>query len=329
MAENRKKHGDYYDFVDAQGNPKLVGGKPIRYHRTSEISIIVPELATMLSRADYARPITTILMDLYDCKDVWEVSTQARGKEILTNLCTNFFGGVTPKGLAKSIPEEASEDGFLSRCVLVYQKATNRCYDEPIITGPSTEDLSRKLAWIAENTLGVHHFTPEAKAFYSDWYRKWKKMLESADRPYASSRMAVQARQLSLILKASRFSKEPVIEIEDIRDAVRIIEKTAATYKGLFESVDSNSFFDKLSVVERKINVKKKIKRRDLLTGTRYTSEELNAMISHLVQTGRVKVFRDGSEQSYCSKDGKEEYRWINGMKKIQQEADDDAAAEE
>jgi hypothetical protein len=329
MAENRKKHGEHFDFVDAGGNLKLVKGKPIRYHRTSEISIIVPELATMLSRADYARPITTVLMDLYDCKDSWEVSTQSRGKEVLTNLCTNFFGGVTPKGLAKSIPEEASEDGFLSRCALVYQKTTNRCYPEPIITGPTVEELSKKLAWIAENTIGVHKFSPEAKLFYGEWYKKWRKMLESSDRPYASSRMAVQARQLSLIIKASRFSKEPIIELDDIKDAVKIIEKTAGTYKGLFERVDSNVFFDKLSVVEGKIFRKKKMKRREILTTTRNTSEELNAILGHLVQAGRIKIYRNGVEETFVSKDGKEEYRWVNGVKQIQTEQDEHEATNE
>lgn len=323
MADNRKKHGEYYDFVDRKGEKKLVDGKPVRYHRTSEISIIVPELATMLSRADYARPITTTLMDLYDCKDQWEVTTQIRGKELLTNLCTNFFGGVTPKGLARSVPEEASEDGFLSRCVLVYQKSTNRVYSVPRIIGPSTEELSKKLAWIAEKTIGVHTFSPEALKYYDKWYHGWRKILESAERPYASSRMAVQARQLSLVLKASRFSDHPVIELQDIEDATRIIEKTAGTYKGLFEKVDNNVFFDQLSVLESKLMRRKKMIRRELLISSRYTAEELNSLLNHLVQTGRIKVFRDGSKTDYVSKDGKEEYHWVNGAKPLQEASDE------
>jgi DNA replicative helicase MCM subunit Mcm2 (Cdc46/Mcm family) len=262
-------------------------------------------------------------MDLYDCKDQWEVTTQIRGKELLTNLCTNFFGGVTPKGLARSVPEEASEDGFLSRCVLVYQKSTNRVYSEPKIVGPSTEELSKKLAWIAEKTFGVHSFSPEAKKFYDKWYKEWRKILESAERPYASSRMAVQARQLSLVLKASRFSPSPIIELQDIEDATKIIEKTAGTYKGLFEKVEVNAFFDKLSVLESRFMKKKKLNRRELLVNSRYTSEELNELLSHLVQTGRVRIFRNGTESSYASKDGKEEYRWVNGVRPLQEVQDE------
>jgi hypothetical protein len=317
MAENRKKHGEYYDFVNGNGEKKLVNGKPIRYHRTSEISIIVPELATMLSRADYARPITTLLMDLYDTKDSWEVSTQARGKEILTNLCTNFFGGVTPKGLARSVPEEASEDGFLSRCALVFQKGTSRCFDEPIPAGPSTEELTKKLSWIAENTIGEHDFSHEARLYYKHWYKSWKEALASSDRPYASSRMAVQVRQLSLILKASRFGVGNVISEQDVRDAVNIMEKTAATYKGLFDGVDGNVFFDKLAVVERRIQSRGKVNRRELLTACHRTADELNAILSHLQQTGRIKILRGKEEVAYASKDGKEEYKWISGAKTL------------
>lgn len=320
MAENRKKHGDYYDFVNSKGEVKTIKGKPIRYYRTSEISIIVPELAVMLSRADYAKPITTTLMDLYDCHDSWEVSTQVRGKELLTSLCTNFFGGVTPKGIAKSIPEEASEDGFLSRCVLVYQKSTARSFPEPVRVGPSVEELSKKLAWIAANTLGVQTLSHAARKFYDGWYRKWRKSLEESDRPYASSRMSVQALQLSLILKASRFSEDPVIEEQDVRDAVGILEKTSSTYRGLFDRVDSNVFFDRLSVIERRILRNKKVKRRELLVGSRYTAEDLNSALSHLHQTGRIKIFREGKETDYLSRDGKEEYRWQAGARLLEEE---------
>ncbi len=329
MAENRKKHGEHYDFVDKNGNPLLLNGKSVRYHRTSEISIIVPELAVMLSRADYAKPVTTTLMDLYDCHDTWEVTTQIRGKELLTNLCTNFFGGVTPKGLSKSVPEEASEDGFLSRCILVYQKSTNRIYSEPRRVGPTTEELSKKLAWIAEKNLGVQTLSEKARKLYDLWYKKWRKALESSERPYASSRMAIQALQLSMILKASRFSTEPVIEEEDIENATRLIEKTASTYSALFSNVDSNGFFEKMAVIERRIWNKRKITRRELLLNSRNTADELNSFLSHLYQAGRIRIYRAGEEQSFLSRDGKEEYRWKSGTKLLSEEEEDERASEE
>ena len=320
MAENRKKHGEHFDFLNSKGEVMLVNGKPVRYHRTSEISIIVPELAVMLSRADYAKPVTTTLMDLYDCHDTWEVTTQIRGKELLTNLCTNFFGGVTPKGLSKSVPEEASEDGFLSRCILVYQKSTNRVYSEPRRVGPSTEELSRKLGWIAEKNLGVQELTAKARSYYDSWYKRWRKELESSERPYASSRMAIQALQLSLVLKASRFSSEPVIEEKDIIDATRLIEKTSGTYQALFSNVESNGFFEKMASVEKKIFSKKRITRRELMVGSRRSADELNSYLSHLHQTGRIKIYRNGTEETYLSKDGKEEYRWRNGTRPLSEE---------
>jgi hypothetical protein len=135
--------------------------------------------------------------------------------------------------------------------------------------------------------------------------------------------MAVQARQLSLVLKASRFSPSPIIELQDIEDATKIIEKTAGTYKGLFEKVEVNAFFDKLSVLESRFMKKKKLNRRELLVNSRYTSEELNELLSHLVQTGRVRIFRNGTESSYASKDGKEEYRWVNGVRPLQEVQDE------
>lgn len=325
MLENRKRHGEFYDFLDKDGNVKLVDGKPIRYERTSEISIIVPELAVMLSRADYAKPITTTLMDLYDCHEKWEVATQARGTETLKYLCTNFFGGVTPKGLAKSIPEEASEDGFLSRCILVYQKGTNRIYPRPRMVGPSQEELSKKLAWVAEHTLGKHTFEKDAQDLYDSWYVRWRRDLELADRPFASSRMAVQVIQLALIMKASRYSTEPVIKKEDVANAIAIVEKTAKSYTGLFDNVEMNGFFDKLGPLGRKLQRKGMMTRKALLTSTRNPVEDLNTMLNHLHQAGKIKIIKDGHEQRFISKDGDEEYHWIKGACQIDETPEDEA----
>jgi hypothetical protein len=312
MAEFAKKHGRYYDYTDAKGQPLLIKGKPIRYFRTAEVMIVVNELATMMGKSDYNRSMIDILLAIYDTLDRWDTGTIKRGKESLPRLCTNLLGGITPKAMQSSIPETAMEDGFLSRCSLVYQISTSRVYPVPQMAGPSLEEMQIRLAWIARNSIGLQVLSKEAFSVYDHWYRDWKKAQDDTFvHQFASSRMGVQILQLAMILKASRYSQANVIEEVDVRDAIRIITATVDTHRDLFNRVDSNAFWDKLSTLEEYLHKKGSVPRRQLLTNSKITSEELNALVSHLQQSGKIRIMRGGEESSYVSKDGKEVYKWI------------------
>ncbi len=100
---------------------------------------------------------------------------------------------------------------------MVFQRRSARRFSMPIKTGLDVTELSKRLAWIAENTLGEHALAPDAKAAYDEWYETWKDDLEeSIDQPYASSRFDVQVLKLALVLKASRYDSGRLIAKQDI-----------------------------------------------------------------------------------------------------------------
>lgn len=284
---------------------------------TSEVSIVVPELAVLLGKKEYASTTTELLMDLYDPQDDWHNETIGRGSEHLRYLCTNFLGATTPKGLQQSIPAVATEDGFISRCIMVFQRRSSRRFSMPIKSGLGLEELSKRLAWIAEHTLGEHTLSPDARIAFDSWYNEWKDELEEAiEQPYASSRFDVQVLKLALILKASRYDAGKVIQKQDVLDAIRIMRRTAATYTTLFNEVRSEGFFTKLGKVEKFIRNKREATRREILNSARITSTDLDAIITHLMQTSKIQVVRPGGKEAdYMKRTSDERYRYVRGAK--------------
>jgi hypothetical protein len=280
---------------------------------TSEVCIVVPELATMLGKKDYASTTTELLMDLYDPQDDWHNETIGRGSEHLRYLCTNFLGATTPKGLQQSIPTVATEDGFISRCIMVFQRRSARRFPVPIKTGLGIDELSKRLAWIAEHTIGEHTLAPDAEATYDTWYDAWKDDLENIiDQPYASSRFDVHVLKLALCLKASRYDEGKLISKQDILDAIKIMTRTAATYPAMFEEVKSDVFWQKLAKVEKYIKHKKKATRKEILNSQRITAQELDSIMTHMLQASTVEVVRSkGRVAEYAKRTGDEVYRYI------------------
>jgi DNA replicative helicase MCM subunit Mcm2 (Cdc46/Mcm family) len=226
-----------------------------------------------------------------------------------------------------SIPETAMDDGFLSRCCLIYQQACAKIYSIPRVAGPSEDELASKLAWIAETNTGRQVLSPGAFNLYDKWYREWREAQNQRidNSSNASVRMGVQILQLSLILKASRYSQTNIIEEQDIQDAIRIMTETSHTHRLMYERVDSNPFFTKLASLEGFFDKHRKVTRRTVLTNTKFTSDELNILLSHLQQTGKIKIFRGDVESSFVSREGSEIYRWLGLPKTGDESAEEEA----
>lgn len=316
-----------YELRDAQGRVvRGEDGRPRVYKPTSEISIIVPELESMLGKVEYTRGMTGFLMDIYDPHDTWEVNTISRGKEVLRNLCTTFIGATTPIGLKKSISDVALEDGFLCRSTLVFQARATRRYSMPRVVdgGPPKEEMMRRLAWIGENMMGAFSLTSDAQTFYDTWYEKFMdEMEERSEHAYAYSRMDIQVLKLALIIRASRYDPGKEISKQDIETAVNIIQRTALTYGQLFRDVDSAAFMGKIDRVGDYLRKRTKASRGKLLASTRLTADEISSAINNLLQAGKIEVWRDGRKQQFPGRDCKEEYRWIGGNGHQQEEDDE------
>ena len=314
LPENKEGHDIY--LVDDMGNNILGNdGKAIQYKRTSEVSLVVSELSTMIGKSSYAESMIPNLLDLYDAHKEWEWSTLGRGKKVLRNLHTTMLAGTTVEGLRSSIPSSAMGDGFLSRTIPVYVPDTKREYPHPFIpkNAPSEDELAKRLAWVASNTMGEFEFTKEAEAFFKLWYKDYKAFLRANPAVSgAMSRLDVNVYKTSLLMRAQRYGDDtPFITKEDLLNAIRLLDLTYGSFGFLRSQMSPDDVVMWASKLAEYIKKKPNVNRQTILQRTHVKGEVATMAIEELVGKGEVQVSFGGKVYLHATNRGMESYLWI------------------
>ena len=307
-------------YIKKNGQPvQLDDGTYATYRETSECAIILSEMSVSMSKRSYAEGLVQLLLDLYTCKDEWTNQTLGRGEDKLEELFVSFLGATTTTGFRDTLPQSAVGDGFLSRNIVAYQPGypRDRDWPEPIEHGPDFEELTRRLAWIAENTIGEYEFTAEANAAYRDWYRKFKARLRTAgDAASILSRLDGQVRKIAFLLRAARYDdNDNKVHAQDFHDAVRLVQ---GTYEGSVEILNELSIDGKQQIVnkvERYLKQQQEVNRRRLLRNLRVTADEANFAVNQLFQQGKVRIHYEQEKDYFieltsAGGSGRELYTW-------------------
>ena len=314
VPENKDGHDVY--LVDAEGNNLLgMDGKAIRYRRTSECALVVSELSTMLGKASYAEAMIPNLLDLYDCHADWDWNTLSRGKKVLRNLHTTLLAGTTVEGLRMSIPPSAMGDGFMSRTVPVYVPDTKRCFRQPFVPkyAPDSDELAKRLAWIAQRTMGEFRLTKEAGEFADGWYRNFKDYLrQNPTVSGAMSRMDVNVYKTALLMRAQRYDDDsPFVTKEDLLNAIRLLDLTYSSFPFLRSQISPDELIATTARIGEYVRKKKRVSRIVVLQRTHLKSEMATLVFEELLAKGYVKAWFDGKEVQHATTRSAEEYEWV------------------
>jgi hypothetical protein len=190
---------------------------------------------------------------------------------------------------------------------------TKRVYRRPFIPkyAPSTTELAKRLAWIAENTVGEYDLSPEADAYMEGWYQFFsKKKRENPAFMAAWSRMDINVYKTALLMRAQRYNcDDKVISLEDVQDAIRLLDLTYSSFPFLMSQISSDDFVVATSTIEHWLQTKGRATRVRLLQSTRVNSEIASWAITELVQRGSVKVWF-GDKPSTIQGRSTEVYEW-------------------
>jgi hypothetical protein len=308
---------DWY-ITDENGEHVLdEEGRAIAVTRTSETALVVSELVTMLGSSSYTRSMTEILLDLYDPKESWDWRTEKRGVKKIKKSFLSLIAGTTVDGFRDSVPNAAKGDGFLSRTVLCYVPRSKRKYPmsfEPW-GSPTGTEMQRRLAWIAERTLGEFEFTPEATALYVRWWETYYKRMEDfPEMAGATSRMDANVRKLSVLMRANRYDAEgPQVDVEDVLDAIRLIEATYSSLPFLMGQLNEDLVLRITDKLSEYLSKKGLTSRAALLSAVRIRSDYVTLALNELVGRGLIAAVNDGVDGVIITGKTSESYRWIGG----------------
>lgn len=299
MPEN-KTNGGIYFLRDQYGEYILDDyGKAVQYFPTSEASIIVSELATMLSKRSYSDGMVEILLDLYDPHDTWEWRREGKGTKRLRKLCTSLVAGTTVDGFRGSIPNAAKGDGFLSRSVLVYVPESKRVYPQPFLPegAPDSEEMAKRLAWIAENALGEYTLSDDATRVYTEWFFRYSKIMDNNPTlAGALSRMDINVLKTALLLRAARYEIGTEVSSTDMEDAIRLVETTYNSVPFLLGQLDEDIILTQVARAEIFMRQKGRIQRAHFLTGMRLRSDIATCVVTEMLARGEITVEYEGKE---------------------------------
>lgn len=308
-----KAESQAFNVLKADGSNHVVTIK-----KPSMFSICADELTTLLGSATYAVGIVDRLTSLYDGHDDSTSVTYARGKEILEDIYVNMLSATTPDSMRLTLPETAFGGGFMSRVIVVYNEVPFRIFSKPkFIPGtPTKEELVERLAWIAENCSGEYLFSPEADAFFDDWYFKWKNSLikgASADMKMTDFRLDTNIRKLAMLIRIQRYEPGNIITLEDVVAAKKILNYTYAFSSRATEEMGPEQVrFTNL--IKRYLQKKGKVIRSLLvrrMSSRGCSTAILDAALWQLLQEELIKVLHDEKEIFNITSVGKDEYVWI------------------
>jgi len=168
-------------FAGYVSNEKLLHKLGTMPDKRAVLTIISPELSTLLTKAHYNEGLVNNLTDLFDCEER-EYETHSHGNIALKSVCVTLGAASTPESIGRSIPATAQGTGFLSRLIIAYSPKGQ--HENPLVSlsGPDPLVVARNANLRASllqrlkqynGYAGPFQWTRDAAEWYIDWYRRY------------------------------------------------------------------------------------------------------------------------------------------------------------
>lgn len=208
---------------------------------TPNVLICASELSVFLTKQSYGEPTIHVLTDLFDCPKKWEFKTKNRGTDTLHNVFICILAATTPDGVAKGIPESALQEGFASRIMFVYEPSTDRsnAFPEKTKEDMILEKRCQQMLVDRAKMSGEFKLTPDAKAWFGDWYDNVYKKGNPRDRRLQGfyGRKHDHLLRLGMIFAASNGETE--ILVGDLEASLLALEQVERSAPGAFAEIGS------------------------------------------------------------------------------------------
>lgn len=135
---------------------------------------LADEMALLFKNSEKMNDLTMFLNAGYDCKSSFKYETKRNGTNVIKNMCINFLGCCTPNWIAKNMSSNVLDDGWASRVFFIYgdtRRQLTTYYNFSEAQNKALMDIKvhcRNLSKLS----GEVTFTPEALAYFDDWYQK-------------------------------------------------------------------------------------------------------------------------------------------------------------
>lgn len=266
----------------------------------SAVSCFASELAVFLGRQDV--DFQAYLTDWYDCADEWKRTTKTQGIDDITGMCFNLVGAMAPDWIPHVFTPESIGGGFTSRVMFVSEYRKAKTIANPNKCPPPNGRKDKLLADLERITkmVGAYTMDDEATTFYEQWYEEDDAEMQNGvfavpDRTFHTycGRRATMLRKISMCIAASR-RDEQIVHLEDIQEALDMMEDAERRMPGIFASVGRSGAAHQLAAIKRIITVNGSVKKSILMQTLMHdmSAEDLDGAEKTLEAAHVIKITR-------------------------------------
>jgi hypothetical protein len=269
------------------------------YWPMSCLTFASSEFGSLLDPDD--RKMIDVLCDLWDGQTkAWRKETKSSGKDTVQNPWLNIMACTTPNWLSGNFDRHFIGGGFASRCVFVYADAKRQLipYPDEDTVPPEARALRPQLIHDLEDIstmTGRFRLTPEAKGFGEEWYHALHKGPPAHLRQASLyggylARKQGHVHKLAMVLSASRAS-DLTITLQDLSDAVRIMDSTDELYPKVFSSITTTAQSEKAIEIVNLVTQRKCVHQANLYAECFFhsmTIKDFKEAVDSAVQAGLI-----------------------------------------
>jgi energy-coupling factor transporter ATP-binding protein EcfA2 len=206
-------------------------GTPIRYGAVRGL-VRFDELSTLIGRASRAgNPMKPALMEFFDGYHAVEHKTRGMGHVRAENYFASTLTSTQPKSIRRLLGTEDADSGFANRWVFAAgkEKPSVAYGRQPLDIASCVPSLAGLRAWAAMPGK-VRHLELEGSALdlWTTFYFDVLEPAKRADESGLMTRSDLLMKKIMLLFTIDR--KEPLIDVQTVRDAIGLWDYIKASY---------------------------------------------------------------------------------------------------
>ena len=267
--------------------------KPVMTDNTSRpCYLFSSELGVFLSKAAQSNGLVDLLIDWYDCPDVFEYITKTSGSDYVYEVFISLLSATTPDWIAQNVTSSVFNQGFVGRVIFVHSERSDMRIAHPVVDSV-LEKLRDRLVTHIEHRMGMvgeMELTRDAWDYFETWYNK-REELPGLDNVQSGffGREHTHVLKLAMTFSIARRRTLRIHKV-DIKDAIGKIAHTFDGLTSIFKEVRyANEIFE-TKIVEGIIKDAKTIDRSTLLRNVyrKMNKDKLDECLSILKAAGVI-----------------------------------------